>query len=98
MIGLEDRQSLAHDIHTAHKAGARLRLACETAGIDVRTLQRWNAGAGLVSGDGRLHAPIPGTGQSKGPANLTVSVRRDKTGVVAKIDGAGGRSPAILNS
>ena len=37
MIGLEDRQSLAHDIHTAHKAGARLRLACETAGIDVRT-------------------------------------------------------------
>lgn len=56
MIGLEDRQSLAHDIHTAHKAGARLRLACETAGIDVRTLQRWNAGAGLVSGDGRLHA------------------------------------------
>jgi hypothetical protein len=36
MIGLEDRQSLAHDIHTAHKAGARLRLACETAGIDVR--------------------------------------------------------------
>jgi hypothetical protein len=27
MIGLEDRQSLAHDIHTAHKAGARLRLA-----------------------------------------------------------------------
>ncbi len=32
MIGLEDRQSLAHDIHTAHKAGARLRLACETAG------------------------------------------------------------------
>jgi putative transposase len=59
MIGLEDRQSLAHDIHTAHKAGARLRLACETAGIDVRTLQRWNAGAGLVSGDGRPHAARP---------------------------------------
>ncbi len=59
MIGLEDRQSLAHDIHTAHKAGARLRLACETAGIDVRTLQRWNAGAGLVSGDGRPHAVRP---------------------------------------
>ena len=45
MIDLEDRQSLAHDIHTAHKAGARLRLACETAGIDVRTLQRWKASA-----------------------------------------------------
>lgn len=26
MIGLEDRRSLAHDIDTAHKAGARLRL------------------------------------------------------------------------
>ena len=59
MIGLEDRQSLAHDIHTAHKAGARLRLACETAGIDVRTLQRWNSGEGLVSGDGRPHAVRP---------------------------------------
>ena len=59
MIDLEDRQSLAHDIHTAHKAGARLRLACETAGIDVRTLQRWNAGEGLVSGDGRPHAVRP---------------------------------------
>ena len=59
MIGLEDRQSLAHDIHTAHKAGARLRLACETAGIDVRTLQRWNTGAGLVLGDGRPHAVRP---------------------------------------
>jgi putative transposase len=29
MIGLEDRQSLAHDIHTANRAGARLRLACD---------------------------------------------------------------------
>ena len=44
MIDLEDRQSMARDIHTAHKAGARLRLASQTAGIDVRTLQRWNAG------------------------------------------------------
>ena len=38
MIGLEDRQALARDIHTAHSAGARLRLACETAGIDERTV------------------------------------------------------------
>lgn len=36
MIGLEDRQSLAYDIHTAHKAGARLRLCCLVAeGHDV---------------------------------------------------------------
>ena len=61
MIGLEDRQALAQDIHTAHSAGARLRLACETAGIDERTLQRWKACQGLVAGDGRPQAvrPIP---------------------------------------
>jgi hypothetical protein len=43
MIGLEDRRSLARDIEAAHQAGARLRLACEVAGVDVRTLQRWKA-------------------------------------------------------
>ena len=56
MIGLEDRRHLAQDIHSAHCAGARLRLACEIAGIDVRTLQRWQAHAGLISGDGRPQA------------------------------------------
>jgi transposase InsO family protein len=61
MIGLEDRQSLVRDITEAHGSGARLRLACETAGIDVRTLQRWKAGAGLVEGDARAQAvrPVP---------------------------------------
>jgi len=61
MIGLEDRQALAMDIHVAHTTGARLRLACEIAGIDVRTLQRWNASTGLVTGDGRPDAvrPVP---------------------------------------
>lgn len=61
MIGLEDRQALAMDIHVAHTTGARLGLACEIAGIDVRTLQRWNAGTGLVTGDGRPDAarPVP---------------------------------------
>ena len=37
MIGLEDRQALARDIAIAHAAGARLRPACETVGIDFRT-------------------------------------------------------------
>jgi len=62
MIGLGDSQALAHDIHTAHTAGARLKLACATAGIDVRTLQRWKASDGLVGGDGRPQAvrPVPG--------------------------------------
>ena len=59
MIGLEDRQSLTREINAAHKAGARLHLACETAGIDVRTLQRWRAHDGLVSGDGRPMADRP---------------------------------------
>jgi len=62
MIGLEDRQVLAQDIHIAHGAGARLRPACEVAGIDLRTLQRWKAREGLVAGDGRPQAvrPTPG--------------------------------------
>jgi len=62
MIGLEDRQALARDIAIAHRAGARLTLACETAGINVRTLQRWRASEGLIDGDGRPKAvrPVPG--------------------------------------
>ena len=61
MIGLEDRQSLSQDIDVAHAAGARLHLACEIAGIDLRTLQRWKAHEGLVAGDGRPQAvhPVP---------------------------------------
>ncbi len=59
MIGLEDRQALARDIDQAHEAGARLRLACEMAGIDERTLQRWKARQGLVAGDGRLQSVRP---------------------------------------
>ena len=62
MIGLEDRRSLARDIQAAHEAGARLHQACEVAGVDVRTLQRWRAGDGLQRGDGRPQAvrPTPG--------------------------------------
>ena len=62
MIVLEDRRILAHDIDTAHLAGARLRLACDVAGIDQRTLQRWKAHDGLCEGDGRPGAvrPLPG--------------------------------------
>jgi putative transposase len=61
MIGLEDRQSIARDIDTAHRAGARLYKACAVAGIDVRTLQRWQAADGLVAGDLRPTAtrPVP---------------------------------------
>jgi hypothetical protein len=41
VIVLEDRLTLSREIEVAHKAGARLRKACETAGVTVRTLQRW---------------------------------------------------------
>ena len=59
MIVLADRQSLVRDITEAHRHGARLRQACETAGIDIRTLQRWRAEDGVVKGDGRPQAVHP---------------------------------------
>ena len=61
MIGLEDRRIVVHNIVMAHSTGARLHLACEMAGIDVRTLQRWKSGQGLVQVDGRPGAvrPVP---------------------------------------
>jgi transposase InsO family protein len=59
MIGLEDRRNIAQDIEVAHRSGARLQKACEVAGIDVRTLQRWKAGDGLQAGDGRPAAVRP---------------------------------------
>ena len=59
MIVLEDRQALAQHIGVAHRAGARLQLACETAGIDLRTLQRWKAHDGLDKGDGRPRSIHP---------------------------------------
>lgn len=59
MISLEDRTVRAQDIDIAHCAGARLSKACAEAGIDVRTLQRWKARGGLVSGDRRPAAVRP---------------------------------------
>ena len=68
MIGLEDRQALARAIDTAHAAGARLQPACDVAGIDVRTLQRWKARLGLTSGDGRPSAVRPTPSHALSPA------------------------------
>jgi len=59
MIRLEDRQVMAQQIENAQAAGARLEPACQLVGIDVRTLQRWKAGAGLVTGDKRPDALHP---------------------------------------
>jgi transposase InsO family protein len=59
MIRLEDRRNFALDIEKARAAGARLDRACEVAGIDVRTLQRWKADDGLALGDRRPDAERP---------------------------------------
>ena len=59
MILIADRRSLAQDIQIARDAGARLVQVCEIAGIDARTLQRWNAHEGLTKGDGRPQAVRP---------------------------------------
>ena len=59
MIVLEDRITLSQDIEIARATGARQEQACEIAGIDVRTLQRWKAHEGLVLGDGRPEAVRP---------------------------------------
>ena len=79
MIGLEDRHTLAQDIAAAHEAGARLHKACEVAGIDVRTLQRWQAGTGLQRGDGRPHAvrPVPGHALSAAEREQIVRVANE---------------------
>ena len=79
MIGLEDRQSLSQDIGAAHAAGARLHLACEIAGIDVRTLQRWKAHAGLTAGDGRPQAvrPVPSHALSEAERAALVQVANE---------------------
>jgi len=59
MIGLEDRQGHARNIEAACQAGARLSQACKVVGIAARTLQRWKAQDGLISGDGRPDAVRP---------------------------------------
>ena len=59
MIALKDRQVLVRNIEVAHEAGACLRLACEEAGISVRTLQRWKTEDGLSAGDRRPGAERP---------------------------------------
>ncbi|GHU15747.1 transposase [Betaproteobacteria bacterium] len=53
MIALEDRQTYVRHIEEAHQADTRLRPACQTAGITVRTLQRWRSHGGLLVGDKR---------------------------------------------
>lgn len=76
MTRLEDRQTLAGHIAQARADGARLRPACALAGIDVRTLRRWTAGAGLARGDRRPDAdrPVPSHALSEAERAKIVAV------------------------
>lgn len=57
MTAQEDRQKVMEHIEVACREGARLKPACEIAGLDVRTVQRWRGRAG--QGDGRPQAVHP---------------------------------------
>lgn len=59
MISLEDRHHIAQAVEQAHSQGARLKCACAVAGINARTLQRWQRNGGLQRGDARPAAPRP---------------------------------------
>ena len=59
MTRLEDRQNLVRAIEQARLSGARVASACDLAGINRRTWQRWRAGDGLTQGDRRPDAVRP---------------------------------------
>ena len=59
MTTLEDRRNMAEMIEQAHDDGASLYKACQTAGITVRTLQRWQTEDGAIKADARPEAERP---------------------------------------
>ena len=59
MTTLEDRRNMAEMIGQAHDDGASLYKACQTAGIAVRTLQRWQTQDGAIKADARPQAVRP---------------------------------------
>ena len=67
MTGLEDRRHMTDMIQEAHDNGASLYQACKTAGITVRTLQRWQTVDGSIKADARPDAvrPTPSHALSK---------------------------------
>ncbi len=58
MISLDERQTIVKHIHEAVASGARKHKACETIGLNLRTLQRWDCGA-VVNADRRPEAARP---------------------------------------
>jgi transposase InsO family protein len=78
MTRLEDRQTLVHDIEQACADGSRLAPACAVAGIDARTLRRWQS-AGASQGDRRPHAdrPMPSHALSEAERARIVAVANE---------------------
>ena len=85
MIALEDRQIVAQNIQSAHADGARLRLACEIAGIDLRTLQRWQAHEGCWLRF-KIEPPLSG---SLGPCSKQIVQLRIAIDQKQLLDGGG---------
>jgi putative transposase len=90
MTDLEDRQTIADNIYEAHAAGARLAPACEVAGINLRTLQRWTDDANQVKADGRPTASRPV------PANALSAAEREEVLAIANEDRFAALSPAQI--
>ena len=84
MTRLEDRQTLTSTIAQARAGGARLSSACALAGIDARTLQRWQSGSdpaapGSVGADRRPDAerPVPSHALSEAERARIVAVANE---------------------
>ncbi len=79
MIRLEDRRQIVEAVDEAHRSGARVAPACEMAGIDIRTLQRWRASDGLERGDGRPLAkrPMPSNALSEAERRKLLEVANE---------------------
>jgi putative transposase len=78
MTRLEDRQTLMRDIEQACADGSRLAPACAMAGIDARTLRRWQS-AGAKQGDRRppAHHPMPAHALSEAERARIVAVANE---------------------
>ncbi len=80
----EDRQTLARSVAQARTEGARLSSACALAGIDARTVQRWQSGGdpatpGQVRADRRPGAdrPMPSHALSEAERARIVAVANE---------------------
>ena len=79
MTRLEDRQTLVRDIEQACADGSRLAAACALAGIDARTLRRWQSGDGLRQGDRRpdTDRPMPSHALSEAERARIIAVANE---------------------